>query len=714
MKQIIQDLSSGETRMVDTPRPSPKAGSLVIDSRQSLVSVGTERMLVDFGKASLISKARQQPDKVKQVLDKVRTDGLFTTFDAVKSKLGQPIPLGYSNVGIVADTGGVSDFSVGDRVVSNGPHAETVRVSKNLCVRIPDTVTDEAATFAVVGSIGLQGVRLVNPTIGEAVVVIGTGLIGLMTVQILLANGCRVLAMDYDQAKLDLAQQYGAEICNLADGADPVEAGMIFSGRRGADAVIITASTKSNDPIENAALMSRKRGRIVLVGVTSLNLSRDNFYEKELSFQVSCSYGPGRYDPAYEESGNDYPLGFVRWTEKRNFETILDLMASGKIDVSRMVSKQLAFEDAPAAFQALGDDKNLLGLLLSYGRADEDRQQRTVELRESNRNHTADGKPQIAVIGAGNYASRILIPALSKINANLGPVVTSAGLSGTLAGAQNNVLQSSTDIDMILSNEDIAAAVVATQHNSHAALTIQLLRAGKDVFVEKPLAITHQQLADVREAYATASTKAGGPRLMVGYNRRFSHYITEMKALLDRVSAPKTFIMTMNAGAIPADVWIQKTDVGGGRIIGEACHHIDLMRFLTGHKIVEIKAQKMGYNQTENITEDKAIILLRFADGSHGSIHYLANGSSSFPKERIEVFAAGGTLQLDNFKSLRGFGWPGFRRKRGWRQEKGQAECVAAFYEAICKGAPSPIVPEEIFEVAQATLEVADILRAQR
>ena len=713
MKQIIQDLSSGETRMVDTPRPSSKKGNLVIDSRRSLISVGTERMLVDFGKASLLSKARQQPDKVKQVLDKVRTDGFFTTFDAVKSKLGQPIPLGYSSVGVVTDTGGTSELVVGDRVVSNGPHAETVRVPKNLCARIPDSVSDDTATFAVVGSIGLQGVRLVNPTIGEAIVVIGAGLIGLMTVQILLANGCRVLAMDYDSAKLALAQQYGAEICNLSDKVDAVEAGMVFSDQRGVDAVLITASTKSNDPIENAAQMSRKRGRIVLVGVTGLNLSRDYFYEKELSFQVSCSYGPGRYDPAYEEGGNDYPLGFVRWTEKRNFETVLGLMASGKIDVTKMISKQLAFEKAPDAFQSLGEDKNLLGVVLSYDSSDEDRQPQTVELPGSSGTRAVVGNPAIAVIGAGNYASRVLIPALTKISANLGPIVTSSGLSGTITGEQSHATQSSTDIDIILKNTDIPAAIVATQHNSHAALTAQLLRAGKDVFVEKPLAVTHEQLADVREAYERASKKRNAPRLMVGYNRRFSPYTIAMKELVDRAQAPKSFIMTMNAGAIPADVWIQDNEVGGGRIIGEACHYIDLMRFLAGHRIIEIKAQKMGHNSSEDVTEDKAILLLRFADGSHGSIHYLANGATSFPKERVEVFANGSVLQIDNFKSLRGFGWPGFRGKSGWRQDKGQAACVAAFYQSILNGEPSPIPPGEIFEVAQATLEAADILRAQ-
>ncbi len=355
MKQIIQDLSSGDTRLIETPRPALSSGALVIDTTCSLISVGTERMLVDFGKAGLISKARKQPDKVRQVLNKVRTDGLAPTIEAVRSKLSQPIPLGYSNVGVVAQVGAnTQGFVAGDRVLSNGNHAETVRVPQNLCAKIPDNVSDEAAAFAVVGSIGLQGIRLAQPTIGETFVVMGAGLIGLMTIQILLANGCRVLATDFDADKLALAQTWGAQICNLADGSDALAAAMAFSGGHGVDGVLITASTKSNDPVHLAANMCRKRGRIVLIGVVGLQLSRDDFYEKELSFQVSCSYGPGRYDSAYEEGGQDYPIGFVRWTEQRNFEAVLGLMSAGKIDVSDMISKKLPFEDAPACFSILG------------------------------------------------------------------------------------------------------------------------------------------------------------------------------------------------------------------------------------------------------------------------------------------------------------------------------------------------------------------------
>jgi len=671
-------------------------------------------MLVDFGKASLLSKARQQPDKVTQVLNKVRTDGLMTTVEAVRSKLSQPIPLGYSNVGIVADAGSDTlGFSVGDRVLSNGPHAETVRVPQNLCALIPDNVPDEHAAFTVVGSIGLQGVRLAQPTIGESVVVMGAGLIGLMTIQILLANGCRVLAIDFDGVKLALAESWGAEIYNLSDGGDTVGAGMAFSGGRGVDAVLITASTKSDDPVRHAAQMSRKRGRIVLVGVTGLNLSRDDFYQKELNFQVSCSYGPGRYDLNYEEGGQDYPIGFVRWTEQRNFEAILDLMSKRKIDVSAMISKTLPFEDAPVAFQELANDKGLLGVLLKYESTHETRLARTVKIGAVNAGGRID-KPRIAVIGAGNYSSRILVPALAKTGANIGPIVTSGGLSGAITAQRFGVEEAGTDIDHILNDAGISAAVVATQHNTHASITARLLNAGKNVFVEKPLAIDRAQLDMVRSAFKQQEEAGGSARLMVGYNRRFSPYTKKMKSLLDKVSGPKSFIMTMNSGAIPADVWIQDREVGGGRIIGEACHLIDLMRFLAGYEIVEIKAQKMGESKFESITEDKAIILLRFADGSHGSIHYLANGAPSFPKERIEVFANGGILQIDNFKSLRGFGWPGFRKKSGLKQDKGQEACINQFYQAICKGIPSPIPPDEIFEVAEATIRVAEILREQR
>lgn len=712
MKQVLQDLGSGATMLVEAPAPQAAPGSVVIRSAVSLISAGTERMLVDFGRASLLQKALQQPEKVKMVLEKVQADGFLTTLDAVRSKLGQPLPLGYCNVGVVAQVGGgVGQVRPGDRVISNGPHADVVRVGQNLCVRIPDAVDDESAAFTVVASIGLQGIRLAAPTLGEAFVVTGAGLIGLLTVQLLRAHGCRVLAIDFDERKLALARGFGAETCNPGRGDDPVAAGLAFSRGQGIDGVIITASTPSSDPVIQAARMSRKRGRIVLVGVTGLELNRADFYEKELSFQVSCSYGPGRYDGAYEEKGQDYPLGFVRWTEQRNFEAVLDMLADGRIDVKPLISHRFDFSDAPAAYDALTQDKGALGILLRYDTAATNAADRAVRLRPE-AGFDAQ-RPVCGFIGAGNYASRVLIPAFQKAGAQFHTIVTAGGISGVIHGGKAGFAQASTDIEAMLANPGINTVAIVTRHSSHARLVAQSLRAGKHVFVEKPLALGGDELAAVRAAYEEA-VAAGRPRhLIVGFNRRFAPQVLRMKALLETVREPKAFIMTMNAGAIPAEHWTQDPEVGGGRIIGEACHFIDLMRHLAGAPVVSVQARRMGDAPGVTVTEDKAAITLGFADGSFGTIHYLANGASSFPKERIEVFAAGRILQLDNFRKLRGFGWSGFSRQNLWRQDKGQAACAAAFLAAVAEGAAPPIPVDEIFEVAGVTLEAARLLRDQ-
>ncbi len=708
MKQILQDLAKGGTSVVDAPAPNVSKGNLLINTTVSLISAGTERMLVGFGKASLIDKARQQPEKVKVVLEKVHTDGLLTTLDAVKSKLNQPLALGYCNVGTISDIGaGVEGFSAGDRVLSNGPHADVVKVPRNLCAKIPDKVSDEAASFTVVASIGLQGIRLAEPSLGECVVVTGVGLIGLLTVQLLRAQGCRVLAIDFDQSKLDLAAQFGAETCNPGKGEDPVAAGLSFSRGNGVDAVIITASTKSNDPVTEAARMSRKRGRIVLVGVVGLELNRADFYEKELSFQVSCSYGPGRYEADYEEKGLDYPLPFVRWTEQRNFEAVLDLMASGALDIEKLITHRIVFEEAKEAYDVLTNDNTALGILLKYPSETMPRHNKITILADSKLN---PAKPILGFIGAGNYASRVLIPAFKAAGGQLHTISTAGGINGVIHGSKTGFNQATTDTDGLINNPEVNTLAIVTQHNSHAAFVIKALNAGKHVFVEKPLAISHEELDLVEEAYIKT---AGQQALMVGFNRRFSPQIQKMKALLSSVKEPKTFIMTMNAGSIQADHWTQDNNMGGGRIIGEACHFIDLMRFLTGSKIVSIQARRMGDNHCQSITEDKASITLGFEDGSHGTVHYFANGAASFPKERIEVFAAGGVLQLDNFRKLKGFGWKGFKKMNLWRQDKGQNNCCSEFLNAIENGAQSPISSEEEFEVARASIEAALQLRAQ-
>ncbi|NLU96894.1 dehydrogenase [Marinomonas sp. UCMA 3892] len=712
MKQVLQDMAKGGSAIVEAPAPQATKNNVVINTTTTLISAGTERMLVDFGKANLIDKARSQPDKVKMVLEKVQTDGLMTTVDAVRSKLAQPLPLGYCNVGVIDSVGkGADHFKVGDRVVSNGPHADVVRVAKNLVAKIPDNVTDEEASFTVVASIGLQGIRLAKPTMGECFVVTGVGLIGLLTVQMLRAHGCRVLAIDFDQSKLELAKQFGAETCNPGKGEDPVAVGMAFSRGIGVDGVIITASTKSNDPVTQAARMSRKRGRIILVGVTGLELSRADFYEKELTFQVSCSYGPGRYDPSYEEQGNDYPLAFVRWTEQRNFEAILDMMSGGQLNVKPLVTHRFKFENASDAYELLTTDKSALGILLQYESIPQDRHETTVRMLPAVRYQA--GEPVVGFIGAGNYASRMLIPAFKKAGAKFHSIATSGGINGVIHGEKAGFSEATTDTQALIENSSINTIAIVTRHNSHAYFVKEALKAGKNVFVEKPLAITHEELAEVEAAYNEALKADKPPKLMVGFNRRFSPQVQKMKALLEPIKEPKSFIMTMNVGSIPADHWTQDNNVGGGRIIGEACHFIDLMRYLAGSEIVSVQARRMGDTDSVEITEDKAAIILGFADGSFGTIHYFANGAASFPKERVEVFVAGKVLQLDNFVKLKGFGWKGFKKFNLWKQDKGQNNCSKLFLDSIKNGSVAPITAAEIFEVASVSINVAEQLRKQ-
>jgi predicted dehydrogenase/threonine dehydrogenase-like Zn-dependent dehydrogenase len=703
MKQILQNLKNGSTSTIEVPCPQVSSGQLLIRTNRSLISAGTERMMVDFGKANPIDKARQQPDKVRMVLEKIKTDGLMPTLDAVRNKLDQPLPLGYCNVGVVLETGrGVAGFEIGDRIASNGKHAEVVSVPVNLCAHIPDAVSDDEAAFTVLGAIALQGIRLVQPTLGESVVVTGLGLIGQLTVQLLRAHGCRVLGIDFDATRLALAKSFGAEVVNLGAGEDPVSAAERFSRGRGVDAVVVTAATKSSEPMHQAALMCRKRGRIVLVGVTGLELSRDDFFKKELTFQVSASYGPGRYDPNYEEKGQDYPVGFVRWTEQRNLEAVLDMMASGRLDVKPLISHRFSLEQTEAAYAVVGGTEPSMGILLEYPSVLEkaDAVVRTATVRLTTNVQTRTGvernkTPAVAFVGSGNYATGVLIPAFKDAGAKLATVASSAGVSGVHAGKKFGFDETTTDTASLFSDPQLDALVITTRHNSHAQLVLQALAAGKHVFVEKPLCLTLDELAEIEAAART-------PIVMVGFNRRFAPQVQKVKALLAGVQGPKSFVMTVNAGAIPADHWAQDAEVGGGRIIGEACHFIDLLRFLCGTRITSQHVTRM-----DTLTNDSVSISLGFEDGSIGTVHYLANGSKAFPKERLEVFAAGRVLQLDNFRKLQGFGWPGFNKLNLWRQDKGQKACAAAFIKAIAQGGPAPIPFDEIVEVARVSIEVA-------
>ena len=706
MRQIIQHFRTGITEIVDLPAPASKPGHLLVRTSRSLVSAGTERMLVEFGRANLLQKARQQPDKVRMVLEKVRTDGLATTLEAVTAKLDQPIPLGYCNVGTVIEVGaGVTGFSAGDRVVSNGPHAEIVRVPMNLCARVPRAVPDEQAVFTVAAAIGLQGVRLLAPTLGETVVVTGLGLIGLLAVQLLRANGCRVIGIDFDAARLDLAQRLGVETLNAA--SNPVEAALALSGGRGVDAVLITASTDSNGPVTDAAKMCRQRGRIVLVGVAGLELSRADFYAKELTFQVSCSYGPGRYDPAYEERGADYPFGFVRWTEQRNFEAVLDQMAAGRIDVAPLVSHRFRLEQAQDAYALLASGQPSLGILLEYPQAGVPVVPAPAEYRlRLAAAAPAAGEPRIGFLGAGNYAGRVLIPAFKSSGARLHSVVSSGGLSALHFGRKHGFEVVASDESALLDDPEVDAVVVATRHDAHARQVTAALRAGKHVFCEKPLCLRPEQLTSIEAELTSRPDRI----LAVGFNRRFAPQIAKMKRLLDQAAGPKAIVMTVNAGSIPASHWTQDPDIGGGRIVGEACHFVDLIRYLAGAPIVRSRAAALGALAGKVGPLDSVALTLEMADGSVGTIHYLANGDKRFPKERIEVFCGGKVLQLDNFRRLRGWGWPGFTRMNLWRQDKGQRQCAAAFLAAIRSGGAAPVPLDEVIEVSRVSIELQQML----
>lgn len=702
MKQILQSLKTGETAIAEVPVPRVGRGQLLISTSHTLVSAGTERMLVEFGKAGWIDKARQQPDKVRMVLDKIKTDGLMPTVDAVFNKLDQPLPLGYCNVGRVAKVGaGETAFAVEDRVISNGKHAEVVSVPFNLCAKVPDAVSDEEAAFTVLGAIALQGIRLVQPTLGETVVVTGLGLVGLMTVQLLRAHGCRVLGLDFDPAKLALAKQFGAEVVDLAAGQDPVAIATAYSRARGVDAVLVTAATKSSEPMHQAALMCRKRGRIVLVGVTGLELSRDDFFKKELTFQVSASYGPGRYDPNYEEKGQDYPVGFVRWTEQRNFEAVLDMMADGRMDVKPLISHRFQIDEAEKAYELVGGGGPSLGILLEYPGIELTQEARTVllggPLSPSPSPERAEGG--VSFIGSGNYATAVLIPAFKAAGARLRSVASSAGVSGVHAGRKFGFEETTTDTDRLFADSETNTIVVTTRHDSHARFVKQALLAGKHVFIEKPLCLTQEELATIESQFASIALP---PIVMVGFNRRFAPHVQCIKQLLDGARGPKSFVMTVNAGAIPADHWTQDREVGGGRIVGEACHFIDLLRFLAGAPITGCQRMAM-----DSATQDTVTLQLSFADGSIGTVHYFANGSKAFPKERLEVFAAGRVLHLDNFRKLTGFGWPGFSKMNLWRQDKGQKACAQAFVDAIGGKGPVPIPFNEVIEVSRVSIALA-------
>lgn len=695
MKQIIQDLSSGATILEEVPVPQVSRGGVLIRTHRSLVSLGTERMLVEFGKASLINKVRQQPDKVKQVLDKIKTDGLMPTMEAVFRKLGEPLPLGYCNAGEVMAVGeGVSEFKVGDRVISNGNHAEMVCIPQNLVAKIPEGVSYDEASFTVIGAIGLQGIRLINPSFGETVVVVGLGLIGLISAELLIANGCNVIGFDFDNSKVELAKAKGVKAYCIADDSNPVAIAKSLTNDIGVDGVLITASTKSNDVIAQAAQMSRKKGRIVLVGVIGLDISRADFFEKELSFQVSCSYGPGRYDELYEQKGQDYPIGYVRWTEKRNFEAILNAFAKKQINVAPLITEIIPLADYNKIYGDMAGSKSI-ATILKYN-ADVAITATSVAL--SNRSFVGQ-KGVLGIIGAGNFTKSTVLPSLQKAKANIKYIVSAAGLSGTIAAKKFNIANSTTNYKDVLQDADVDAVLITTRHGQHAAQVIEALNAGKHVFVEKPLAITYTELDAVKAAYENTNKT-----LTVGFNRRFAPLIVDAKKQLGTGNTPINVIATMNAGEIPANHWTQDMKNGGGRIIGEACHYIDLITFLTGSTVESVIMNGLGTDAQENT--DNAIIILKYKNGSQGVINYFSNGSKAYSKERVEVYTQNRTIIVDNFRKSEYFGFKASGKSSG--QDKGHNTQFQLFVERLQNGGAATIPFDEIMNTSRAAIAAVE------
>ena len=706
MKQILQNQRTGELKVADVPIPVLQRGRVLVRTAASLVSAGTERMSLQLAQKSLLGKARERPDLVKQVVQKYKTEGLVSTVNAVRAKLETNKSLGYSAAGIVMEVGQeVTGLRAGDRVACAGAdfasHAEMLSVPQNLCVRLPEEVGFEAGAFGTLGAIALQGLRLAEPTLGEAVAVIGLGLLGQLTVQLLKANGCRVFGIDLDPAKVELARALGADAASIS-APETAQVVIDWTRGRGADAVLITAATPSNEPIELAGEISRAKGRVVAVGLVGLDVPRQTFYERELSLKISMSYGPGRYDPEYEERGHDYPFGYVRWTEQRNIEAFLDLVAEKRIDVDRLISHRFPIGEAGRAYELIsGSSEPYLGVVLTYDT--EAKLKHTVEFPK---HKAAAAAVRVGVIGAGAYVTSKLLPHFKAAGVEFSSIASASGTSARDAGEKFGFAGAVSGADEVLADNEVNLIVIGTRHDSHAELVARALVSNKHVFVEKPLALNDAELDDV----LTAAANSEG-QLIVGFNRRFSPLAREAREFFAGRSGPLSILYRVNAGRIPKSHWIQDARDGGGRIVGEVCHFVDLMQFWIGAPPVSVFAEAVEANNQQIVETDSIFITLRFADGSNGCIAYVAEGDKSAAKERVEIFGEGRTLVLDDFRRATFHKNGKETRKELKTQDKGQAELVRAVCAVVREGATAPISLEELSATTRATFRMLDSLR---
>lgn len=705
MQILALTLNDGTVSIVDAPTPALARGQVRVRTLHSAVSPGTEGNKIRTGKQSLLQKARSRPDQVKQVLGMVGQVGLKGTIQKVRAKLDGAQPLGYSLSGRVIEVApDVQHLKPGDLVACAGGgyanHADQVVVPVNLVARIPGGVAADAAAMATLGAIALQGVRLAQPTLGESAVVVGLGVVGLLGGQLLKASGCRVIGTDIAPAAVELARRSGSVDLAVADGLEA--AVNEFTRGYGADLVLICAATSSSEPVAQAAQICRKRGRVVVVGAVGMDLPREDYYTKEIQFAVSCSYGPGRYDPDYEENGRDYPLGFVRWTEGRNLEAVLDMMASGACRPLDLVTHRFAFADAPRAYDlfAAGTEP-YAGILLDYP----DTEPRAVSEVACGGRAVGDGDLGVGFVGCGSYAQSFLLPPFKKApGVQLTAIHTRTGLSAADVGRRGGFRRAVDDAQAVLEAADTAAVVIATRHDQHGPLALAALQAGKHVFVEKPLCLDRDELAAI--ARRVADHTEDTPILQVGFNRRFSRAARAVKAHLGDSPGPLTMVYRINAGHLPREHWSQDPEVGGGRIVGEVCHFIDLMQYCCGADPVEVHAVAVAGGR-DALPEDNVILTLRFGDGSVGTIAYCARGGSSMPKEELQVLGGRRSAVLDNFSAVRLFG-RGHQRKRC--SGKGQDEEVAAFLAAVRLGQPAIGIASQL-ATTLATFEALESLR---
>ena len=695
MKKLIQNLNNGKTELLEIPIPMPREGCLLIKSDFSLVSLGTENMLVEFGKANLIKKAKLQPDKVKKALEKINNDGLIPTFKSIANKLNTPLPLGYSNSGSVMAIGkNVSGYQVGDRVVSNGPHAEYFNSPVNLCEKIPENVSSEQACFTVISSISLNGIRLLKPALGENFFVIGLGLIGLISAQILVANGCEVVVGDFNEKRLKIAKNFGLKTIKLkGDNDDKL---ILKDLNSSFDGVLICTNTKSNSPIDLSTFLSRHNGRIILIGTSNIKINRNDFYDKQLKFQVSKSYGPGRHDSNYENRGIDYPLSEVRWTIKRNFNTILNLISKNKLKLDNLISHKFSLNDISKNYENfISNSNNYLGILVTY------HQKKTISrvVKEKFLKQASLKDETTGFIGAGNYVQRDLLPSFIKAGAKISSICSIDGLNASFAARKLKIPKVTTDADIMFEDKYLNNLVIATRHDSHFDLVYKGIKANKNIFVEKPICLNLDDL----EKLKIIKSKHFNNIVSVGFNRRYSPLIQNLKNYLIHENGQKFISINVNAGFIDKKHWTQDFKIGGGRIIGEAIHFIDLIRYLFSCKILSWKSSNFI-----GTSLDTCSIILNGEDGSVGNINYFSNGSNQYPKERIMLSINGKMAEINNFKSLKFYGWHNAKNKNLITQDKGNYNCVLNFLQS-CKNLDKPLTSfEEIYEVTKIAIQIAN------